>query len=238
MKETIQARFNSMGIILTNKQVNQFDLYMRILQEWNKNIDLTAVDDDLGILERHFIDSASLLKGFDIQKHHKVIDVGTGAGFPGIPISIITGCEMTLLDALNKRVKFLEAVIAQGSIDNISVIHGRAEDYGQDPNHRESYDLVVARAVASLNVLIEYTIPFLKVGGILIAQKSKQTVAEIEQADKAMDVLGCKVVNVITLENPDNIQRTLIIIEKTKKTPKNFPRKAGTPNKEPIVKSN
>ncbi len=238
MKETIQARFNSMGIILTNKQVNQFDLYMKILQEWNKNIDLTAVDDDLGILERHFIDSASLLKGFDIQKHHKVIDIGTGAGFPGIPISIITGCEMTLLDALNKRVKFLEAVIDQGSIDNISVIHGRAEDYGQDPNHRESYDLVVARAVASLNVLIEYTIPFLKVGGILIAQKSKQTVAEIEQAEKAMDVLGCKVVNVITLENPDNIQRTLIIIEKTKKTPQNFPRKAGTPNKEPIVKSN
>lgn len=236
MKDAIKKRFEDIEIELSSKQIDQFEMYMRILQEWNRNIDLTAVDDDLGILERHFIDSATLLKGFDIKKHHKVIDIGTGAGFPGIPISIVTGCQMTLLDALNKRVKFLETVISEAGIENINVIHGRAEDYGQNPNYRESFDLVVARAVASLNVLVEYTIPFLKIGGFLIAQKSKQTLAEIEQAEKALEVLGCKVVNIVNLDTAENVQRTLIIIEKVAKTPKKFPRKAGMPNKEPIVK--
>jgi len=231
----IYDKFKQASFILSEEQVNQFTIYKNLLQEWNKFMNLTAVDDDLGIIERHFIDSVVILKHFSISKEHKVIDVGTGAGFPGIPINIISQCSITLLDSLNKRIKFLKEVENLAKLQKLEIIHGRAEDFGQHSNYRNQYDFVVARAVAPLEVLIEYTVPFLKIGGSLIAYKARQTDEEIVRSSKAMAILGCELKEVKHLNDFEGVERTLIQIIKKKKTPSLYPRKAGLPSKEPLL---
>jgi 16S rRNA (guanine527-N7)-methyltransferase len=234
LNNDIKNAFSRVNIDLNELQVNQFSEYRRLLQEWNKVMNLTAVDDDEGILQRHFLDSCQLLLACEIKPDMKIIDVGTGAGFPGLPIAIVTGCHATLLDALNKRIHFLETVCENAKINHIECIHGRAEDIGKNIEYREQYDYAVARAVANLTVLMEYTIPFVKVGGALIAHKATQSDAEIDNAKEAMKLLGCELEKKIVLSTEDNVDRTLIIIRKISETPQKYPRKSGIPLKRPL----
>jgi len=233
---SIAKTFAENDIKLTEQQISQFSTYRTLLKEWNKVMNLTAIDDDEGILQRHFIDSISLLKGVNFTSSDTVIDVGTGAGFPGLPIAIVSGCQMTLLDALNKRIQFLEAVCEEAEINNVMCLHSRAEDAGKSTEYREQFDYVVARAVANLTTLLEYTIPFLKVGGALIAHKATKTLEEIEGAQEAIEILGCKLETTRAFE--DGSDRTLIIIRKVKETPNRYPRKAGIPTKRPLSYKN
>jgi 16S rRNA (guanine527-N7)-methyltransferase len=230
----IKNAFFNQSIEITEDQANQFKEYRTLLQEWNKVMNLTAVDDDEGILQRHFIDSCQILLACDITSDMKIIDVGTGAGFPGLPLAIVTGCKATLLDALNKRIQFLEEVCNKADISNIECIHGRAEDIGKNPTYRGQYDYAVARAVANLTVLMEYTIPFVKVGGALIAHKATQSDTEIESAKEAMRLLGCILEKKIVLPTDDDVDRTLIIIRKISETSEKYPRKSGIPLKRPL----
>lgn len=221
------------GIGLTDKQIIQFFKYKELLIETNKNINLTAITEDDEVLLKHFIDSLTINKYIDNGK--SLIDVGTGAGFPGVPIKIVRNdVKITLLDSLNKRLKFLNTVIQELNLDNIKTIHGRAEDVARDKMYRNQFDYVTARAVANLTTLSELCIPFLKKDGIFICMKASIG-EELENAKKAIDILGAKIVSVnhITLPKSD-IERNIILIKKVKDTPDRFPRKAGIPLKEPI----
>lgn len=234
MNNDIVSAFSTLNIDLTPRQVNQFSTYRKLLQEWNKVMNLTAVDDDEGILYRHFVDSCQIVLAGQIDSSSKIIDIGTGAGFPGLPLAIITGCEATLVDALNKRIQFLTTVCSEAEIENVNCIHARAEDIGKDSDYREQYDFAVARAVANLTVLMEYTVPFIKVGGALIAHKATQTDSEIEDAKAAMEILGCRLEKTIVIESDEDVDRTLIIIRKLSETPQKYPRKSGIPLKRPL----
>lgn len=222
------------GIMLDDIQVGQFMAYKEILKEWNQKINLTAIENDRDIIIKHFIDSLSImpyLKNESIE----MIDIGTGAGFPGIPVEIVKGSvRLTLMDSLEKRVNFLNEAIKTLSLRNILAVHGRAEDYGQNPKFREKFDISVARAVANLPVLLEYCLPFVKPGGIFIAMKGSST-EEIEASKKALETLGGKIeeVNEIILPQSD-IKRNIIIVRKVRQTPTQYPRKAGKPSKNPL----
>ena len=222
-----------LNITLTNEQISQFMTYKNILQEWNEFMNLTAIVEDEEIILKHFIDSLTISNL--IPQNASVIDVGTGAGFPGIALKIARpDLKVTLLDSLNKRIKFLEEVIRQCQLDDIQAIHGRAEDVGQDENYREKFDIAVARAVANLSTLSEFCIPFIKVGGKFIAMKGNQT-KEIDEAQSAIITLGGKIdsIHAITLPQSD-ISRTIIVIQKEKNTSKKYPRRAGKPLENPL----
>lgn len=244
MKEVIMSNYdttqfekdlNNLGITLTQKQIDQFLKYYEILVEQNKVMNLTAITEYDEVMKKHFIDSLSLVKACDLTKPLKVIDVGTGAGFPGIPLKIaFSNLEVTLLDSLNKRVSFLNSVIDELGLEGIEGIHGRAEDFGKN-TLREKYDLCVSRAVANLSTLSEYCLPFVKVGGQFISYKSEKIADEKITAKNAISILGGKVANQVEFSLPDSdIYRNLFIIIKEKATPKKYPRKAGLPAKEPI----
>ena len=221
-------------INLSEEQQNQFYQFMQLLLEWNEKINLTAITNPEEILIKHFIDSMSIISY--INPTDSILDIGTGAGFPGIPLKIaLPQNKFTLLDSLNKRINFLNTVIKELRLENIEAVHGRAEEFNHIPKKRESYDIVTSRAVAKLNILVEYMLPFVKIGGKCICMKSSEIDEELKQAQKAIDILGGKIQNVdnITLKNTD-IQRKIVIIEKIKETPKKYPRKAGMPSKEPI----
>jgi 16S rRNA (guanine527-N7)-methyltransferase len=225
-----------LSLNISQEQLQQFFKYKDILLHWNKKMNLTAIEDEREIVIKHFLDSVScfLIKGLDAKS--KVIDVGTGAGFPGIPIKIIEPrVTLTLLDSLNKRIQFLQEVCGSLSLTDVEFVHGRAEDIGQDKKYREQYDIAVARAVAPLNVLAEYCLPFVKVGGFFICQKGPQLELEMKEAAKAINVLGGKVVQqeIVHLPYSDIVHR-IVVVEKVKHTPTNYPRKAGKPSKEPI----
>lgn len=220
---------------ITKYQVEQFVKYMDILKEWNKKINLTAIEDDREIIIKHFIDSISILP-YVKDQDQRLIDVGTGAGFPGIPLKIVNqNIEVTLLDSLEKRVKFLNEVINYTNISKISAIHGRAEDFGTNPQYREQYDIAVARAVANLPVLLEYCLPFVKINGIFIAMKGSNT-EEFDNCTKALDILGGKIEKIEKMALPfTNIERNVVVVRKFRQTPTKYPRKAGKPVKEPLI---
>lgn len=225
---------NKIDIKLDKIQIKQFYEYMRLLLEWNKKINLTAITDENEIILKHFVDCISIQK--HISGNSNIIDLGTGAGFPGIPLKILkTDIKITLVDSLNKRINFLKELIESLKLKNIQAIHSRAEELARNKEYREKFDIIVSRAVAPLNVLVEYTLPFLKISGKLIAMKGSNAQEEIQQGKKAINVLGGKIEQIEKITLPDtDIQRNIIIIQKIKNTPNTYPRKAGKPSKEPI----
>ncbi|MCM1541161.1 MAG: 16S rRNA (guanine(527)-N(7))-methyltransferase RsmG [Blautia sp.] len=225
-----------LGIILTDSQIQQFIIYYEMLVEWNQFMNLTAITEYDGVMKKHFIDSISLCKAFDVSANISCIDVGTGAGFPGLALKIAyPGLQITLMDSLNKRIQFLDAVIDRLSLTGVRTIHGRAEDYAKPEKLRESFDLCVSRAVANLSTLSEYCIPFVKKGGYFISYKSEKITEEMEAAQNAISILGGEVKEQVEFTLPDSdIYRNLFIIEKKKETPKKYPRKAGLPGREPL----
>ncbi|KXS44069.1 MULTISPECIES: 16S rRNA (guanine(527)-N(7))-methyltransferase RsmG [unclassified Candidatus Frackibacter] len=235
-KELLVTGSNKLGLELSEKQVNQFLTYIDVLKEWNKKMNLTAIDTSREIVIKHFLDSISCMKVIDLSPGAKVIDVGTGAGFPGIPLKILNPeIELSLLDSTNKRITFLKNLSRELNLSNIEFIHGRAEDYGQDSDYREQYDLVVARAVASLNVLCEYTVPFLKSSGQFISQKGAEAKNEVIEAQSAIEALGAEFYDLVSIDLPyTEAERNLVIINKVRNTPKKYPRQAGTPKQAPI----
>ena len=225
-----------LGITLSDEQVNQFIKYYELLIEWNSFMNLTAITEFEEVVTKHFLDSLSLCKAVDCTEKRKLIDIGTGAGFPGIPLKIaFPNLEITLLDSLGKRVKFLNEVIMQLGLTDIEAVHSRAEDYVKEAGKREGYDLCVSRAVANLATLSEYCLPYVTCGGSFISYKSEKIVEEAKNADKAIKLLGGEIgeQTEFTLPHSD-IYRNLFQINKVKTTPKKYPRKAGLPSKEPL----
>lgn len=216
------------------EQLEKLYRYMELLLEWNEKINLTAITDPEEIILKHFIDSLTILK--EIKDNEKVVDVGTGAGFPGIPLSIMNETiKITLVDSLNKRLIFLQDVIDELKLKNVKIVHARAEDFGKDKNYRETFDVAVSRAVANLSTLSEYLIPLIKVNAKCICMKASEADEEIENAKNAIKVLGGAIKKIDKFNLPkSDIGRTIIIISKEKCTPSKYPRKAGIPNKEPI----
>ena len=233
-KEVMIDYLKILKIKLSDFQLKQFYEYMNILIEWNKVMNLTGITDPKEIITKHFIDSLTILN--NINKNNSIIDVGTGAGFPGIPIKIaFPSTKIVLLDSLNKRIKFLNEVISRLQLKDIGTIHGRAEDYGKDKKHREKYDIVIARAVAPLNILLEYLMPFAKVKGKCLCMKGSNATEEILNSKNAIKILGGEIIETEEFYIPStNIKRKIIQINKIKETNNKYPRKAGTPSKEPL----
>ena len=239
--EIFKKRFlelaNKININLTEEQIDKFYKYMKLLLEWNEKINLTAITDENEIILKHFIDSLTSLKY--IKENDNIIDVGTGAGFPGIPIAIMMpNTKITLLDSLNKRINFLNEVIKELNLKNVETIHSRSEDCGKDILYREKYDISIARAVANLSTLSEYLLPFVKIDGKMICMKGSEVEEELNNSKYAIKELGGE----ISLQDefclPDTyIKRNIIVIKKIKYTPKLYPRKAGLPSKEPLKKN-
>lgn len=232
--KNIQEYSNEIGIVLDEEQMNQFYIYMKLLLEWNEKINLTAIIEPEEIILKHFIDSMTIAK--KIEKNAKLIDVGTGAGFPGIPIKIIRpDIEVTLLDSLNKRILFLQAVTEQLGLTKIKTIHCRVEEFGKNKNYREIFDCATSRAVANLTTLAEYLIPLVKIQGICISMKGPNIEEEIREGKKAISVLGGKIEEIKNFQLPkSDIDRNIVVIRKIKSTPLKYPRKPGMPSKEPI----
>ena len=226
-----------LGVNLTKKQISQFMRYYELLVEWNSFMNLTGITEFEEVMRKHFVDSVSLIKALELKgKDLSVIDIGTGAGFPGLPLKIaFPELKVTLLDSLNKRIKFLNEVILQLGLENIDTIHGRAEDYAKPEKLREKYDVCVSRAVANLATLSEFCLPFVKVGGCFVSYKSEKISDEAIDAQNAICLLGGKVKEQVEFQLPNSdIYRNLFVIEKKHITPKKYPRKAGLPAKEPL----
>lgn len=225
-----------LGLEITSYQEEQFFKYYEMLIETNKVMNLTAITERDEVIVKHFIDSLLIAKSIDMNKFESLIDVGTGAGFPGLPIKIMfPHLKVTLLDSLNKRLKFLNNVIEELKLEDIETVHGRAEDIGHNKDYRENFDMCVSRAVANLSTLSEYCMPFIKIGGKFISYKSSISSEEISNSEKAINVLGGEMISKETLELPcSDMERTMVVINKVKPVSKKYPRKAGTPSKEPI----
>lgn len=224
------------GLKMDDHQIAQFVNYYELLTEWNRFMNLTAITEWNDVCTKHFVDSISLCKALDCTGDLSVIDVGTGAGFPGIPLKIVfPNLNMTLLDSLGKRVKFLNEVIGRLGLENIEAMHGRAEDFAKPDLLRERFDLCVSRAVANLSTLAEYCLPYVKIGGFFISYKSEKISEEMQTAQHAIELLGGSVYGQkeFLLPNSD-IYRNLFQIKKVRSTPKKYPRKAGLPSKEPL----
>lgn len=222
------------SITLNQKQLEQFATYYEMLIEKNKVMNLTAITEFDEVLEKHFLDSVSLIRAVDLEQPLKVMDLGTGAGFPGIPLKIVfPNLYVTLADSLNKRVLFLLEVIDALELEKIEAIHGRAEDLARDKNYREKYDLCVSRAVANLSTLSEYCLPFVKIGGKFVSYKSGDCEEEIGNSKSAVFLLGGKIADTMKFDL-GQAKRTFVVIDKVKGTSKEYPRKAGTPSKKPL----
>lgn len=232
-----ENQLNQFDICLNEEQKMQFQKYFELLIEWNKVMNLTAITEREEVNEKHFVDSLDIAKDLDMNNVNQVIDIGTGAGFPGIPLKIaFPHLEIALLDSLQKRVKFLDEVISKLQLKKIWVFHGRAEDYARKEEHREKYDLCVSRAVANLASLSEYCIPYVKVDGKFVAYKSGMIDEEVEKSLRAIQILGGKVEKIEKFELPDSdIGRAFVYIKKVKNTSKKYPRKAGIPAKDPLL---
>lgn len=226
----------AMNISLSDKQIEQFLVYYEMLIEWNEVMNLTAITEYEEVMKKHFLDSITLNQAFDVAKSSSVIDVGCGAGFPGLALKIAyPNLNITLLDSLNKRINFLDAVIERLGLKDIKTVHGRAEDFAKPGKLREAYDVAVSRAVANLSTLSEYCLPYVKVGGYFIPYKSEKVSEEIEAAKKALSILGGNIEKKIEFTLPDtDYYRNLLLIKKNKPTPNKYPRKAGLPSKEPL----
>ncbi len=224
------------SLSLDKRQICQFLKYYELLVHWNTFVNLTAITEFSEVIKKHFIDSLSLVRYIDLSKVDTVIDVGTGAGFPGIPLKIaFPHLHITLLDSLQKRVSFLNEVIRELDLSEVETIHGRAEDFAKSDLFREKYDLCVSRAVANFSTLSEYCIPFLKTGGSFVSYKSDKVSEEIESSGNAVKILGGSIKEKFEFVLPyTDISRTIVIVQKKKETPVKFPRKAGLPSKEPL----
>lgn len=230
----IERNIEELGINLSEKQKEDFYTYMNLLISWNEKVNLTAITEPKDVIIKHFVDSLTIFKALEPGK--KIIDVGTGAGFPGIPIKIYDEtAKVTLLDSLNKRIIYLNDVIQKLEIKNIESIHGRVEEIANKKEYRQQYDVATSRAVAALNILVEYLLPLVKVGGKCICMKGPEIQDELTNAENAIKLLGGKIEKVINFKLPNtDFERNLIIVKKIKDTPNIYPRKPGTPSKEPL----
>ena len=233
-KEKLKENAAIIGVSLDEVILQQFYDYKNLVIDWNEKINLTAITDDFEFVVKHFVDSLTINKY--IEKDKTIIDIGTGAGFPGIPLKILNkDNKVVLFDSLNKRLKVLEDIIEKIKLTNVETLHGRAEETFKNKQYREKYDIAVSRAVAGLNVLVELMLPAIKVGGICICMKGNNADAEIEEAKKAVKELGGKILKVEKIVLPElNLERNIVVIKKIKPTPKQYPRKPGTPQKLPI----
>lgn len=232
--DTFIEEAKKINITFTEKQLEQFRIYYELLVEKNKVMNLTGITEWDEVLEKHFLDSISLIRVIDLSQNISVLDMGTGAGFPGIPLKIaFPNLQITLADSLNKRVLFLQEVIDALKLEGIEAVHSRAEDLARDKNYREQYDLVVSRAVANLSTLSEYCLPFVKIGGQFIPYKSGDIEEEVVASKSAVFLLGGKIKDTVKFELGES-GRSFVLIDKTKGTPKTYPRKAGTPSKKPL----
>ncbi|HBM76440.1 MAG TPA: 16S rRNA (guanine(527)-N(7))-methyltransferase RsmG [Clostridiaceae bacterium] len=234
-KRVLNIGLKSYGIEPSVEMGERFDIYLSMLLEWNKKMNLTSITDEGEILVKHFFDSLSCLKSNVIFPGNRVIDIGTGAGFPGLPLKIaMPDIELTLLDSLKKRVLFLTELAYRLGL-KVAVIHGRAEDYGSKQGFRENFDIVLSRAVAPMNVLCEYTIPFARLGGFVLCQKGPMVFEEIKDAESAIDILGGNLKDILSTDvYGSDLNHYIAKIQKIKACPKKYPRKAGTAEKNPI----
>ncbi len=238
--QSLLAGVQDLKIRLTSEQLDALTLYQRELVAWNARFNLTAITDEAGIQVRHFLDSFSCLRALDAGEQFSgktVIDVGTGAGFPGIPLKILcAGMHLTLLEATAKKVDFLKHIVTQLALDNVTIIHGRAEELGQIREHRQRYDWAVARAVAEMPILAEYLLPLVKVGGRALAQKGEGAPAEVQRGEWAITQLGGRVRRLAPIELRGLAEtRYLVVLDKVAATPDKYPRRAGIPNKRPLL---
>lgn len=226
------AGFN---VLLDDNSINKLMKYKDLLYEWNQKINLTAIEEEKDVIQKHFIDSFSIVPILK-ESGLRMIDIGTGAGFPGLPVKIASeDTDIVLLDSLEKRVGFLNTVIKELSLQKIIAVHGRAEDYGMKTEYREKFDVSVARAVAALPVLLEYCLPFVKTGGIFIAMKGSN-MEEVDASKRALEILGGKIEEIREFTIPfSDMKRNIIIVKKYRQTPIKYPRKAGKPTKEPLI---
>ncbi len=236
MKNKFEQQLEQLDIQLTDRQKEQFDQYYEILVEWNKVMNLTGITEYDEVNEKHFVDSLAIVKAVDMRQVKKVIDIGTGAGFPGIPLKIaFPHLNIVLLDSLKKRINFLNEVVSNLGLDHITTLHGRAEDFAKKAEYREQFDLCVSRAVANLSTLSEYCIPYIRTGGMFIPYKSGTIDEELRQSEKAVLMLGGKIEETVKFQLPDTeIGRSFVRIKKIAETKKKYPRKAGLPAKEPL----
>lgn len=236
MENKFLRKVDLLGINLDDIQIKQFHQYYELLIEWNKVMNLTGITDYDEVNEKHFVDSLSINRVIDLSKVSNIIDIGTGAGFPGLPLKIVfPHLKVVLLDSLQKRIGFLNKVIDELKLQDVVALHGRAEDYARNVEYREQFDVCVSRAVANLSILSEYCIPYVKVGGNFISYKSVNVEEELEQSKSAISILGGKIENIDKFNLPEsNVERLLIVVKKKKNTGKKYPRKAGIPGKSPL----
>lgn len=235
-KNILRDGCEAFHISLNKEQEEQFLKYYEILIEWNKVMNLTAITDYDEVMLKHFVDSISLSNTFNLSSVNCMIDIGTGAGFPGIPLKIIyPHLKVVLLDSLNKRIRFLNEVVDNLGLKDISAVHGRAENFAKQKDYRENFDLCVSRAVANLSSLSEYCLPYVRTGGMFVSYKAGNVEEEAEQAKKAIFLLGGEKKEIVKFRLPESeIERSLVMIKKVKNTPAKYPRKAGLPAKEPL----
>ena len=236
MREILTNAFTGEGFTLTERQLQQFVTYYETLMEWNQKMNLTAIEEPVEVAYKHFVDSACLLRVVSDLRGKALIDIGTGAGFPGVPLKIMEpDLNLTLFDSLNKRIVFLQALCQKLQLEQVKAVHGRAEEFGVKSEYRQQYHIATARAVARMPVLLEICLPFVKKGGLFIALKGPELEQELQESGNALRELGGKIVDVKRFNLADGAYtRNLAVVEKIKDTPKKYPRKAGTPQKKPL----
>lgn len=234
--ELMTRAAEDVGLEMTEDKYNKFIKYMRLLQEWNEKINLTAITEDEDIIKKHFIDCIKAFKRDEFKKADTLIDVGTGAGFPGLPIAIMReDLNVTLLDSLNKRINFLNTVVRELGLKNVKTIHSRAEDGARDKKLREKFDIATSRAVANMSVLSEFCLPYVRIGGSFIALKGPSVDEEIQNSKNAIGTLGGKLIDICEVEIEDTeLKHNLVVVEKIKECGKVYPRKAGSITKKPL----
>ncbi|WP_339148256.1 MULTISPECIES: 16S rRNA (guanine(527)-N(7))-methyltransferase RsmG [unclassified Sutcliffiella] len=235
-KEQFVSLLEEKGISLSPQQLSQFDTYYKLLVEWNEKMNLTAITDEEEVYLKHFYDSITASFYVDLNQELTLCDVGAGAGFPSIPLKIcFPNLKVTIVDSLNKRITFLQNLASELGLENVHFVHDRAETFGKNADYREKFDLVTARAVARLSVLSELCLPLVKEGGMFVPMKAAAASEELEKGKKALQILGGKLEEVHSFSLPlEESERNILIINKIKSTPKKYPRKPGTPNKQPL----
>lgn len=235
-EDILRQGIKDFGIDVNDQMISDLKTYRELLVEWNQKMNLTGIEEEKEVFIKHFLDSISAVSKGYIKDGISLIDVGTGAGFPGLPLKIcLKNIKLTLLDSLNKRINFLQEVSNSVKLEDIEFIHGRAEDFGKNPEYREQYDVATARAVAGLTILMEFCVPFVKLGGYFVCLKGPNANLELEESKAAMDILGLEFVEKIDIELPnEELKHNILVFKKVRNTPEKYPRKAGKPAKSPI----